>query len=364
MVNTAWVKCAALPQEVTVTYGTPKNGSFVVFDDAKDGKELCYLAFKNEAETVSITVKNADGTDFPGSGLVELDVEDTFNTISEPPVNPPPPPPANVAPTASAVTFSGTSTAGQTLTGSYTYADADNNVEGSSTYRWLRNGVAISGATATTYVLTAADVGKTLTFAVTPVAATGTTTGTEVLSNVAPTASAVTLSGTPTAGQTLTGSYTYADADNDVEGTSTYRWLRNGVAISGATASTYVLLTGADVGTTLTFAVTPVAAAGTTTGTEVLSTASDAVAAAPGQLNDTGITLCGNTSANGLACPQAGFPVQDAETGRDATQATNNDADGPVSASPSWMPMAWHWQTRQLPTPPPPGRASRITSPG
>ncbi|QQZ28570.1 DUF1566 domain-containing protein [Thiothrix subterranea] len=45
------------------------------------------------------------------------------------------------------------------------------------------------------------------------------------------------------------------------------------------------------------------------------------------KLNDTGITQCGNASAN-AACPQAGFPGQDAETGRDATQATNNDADG------------------------------------
>lgn len=36
------------------------------------------------------------------------------------------------------------------------------------------------------------------------------------------------------------------------------------------------------------------------------------------KLNDTGITTCSNATANGLACPQVGFPGQDAELGRDA----------------------------------------------
>lgn len=47
-----------------------------------------------------------------------------------------------------------------------------------------------------------------------------------------------------------------------------------------------------------------------------------------GKLNDTGITKCANATTNGLACPQGGFAGQDAENGRDANQATNNDADG------------------------------------
>ena len=37
-----------------------------------------------------------------------------------------------------------------------------------------------------------------------------------------------------------------------------------------------------------------------------------------GQLNDTGITTCSDSSTNGLPCPQAGYPGQDAEHGRDA----------------------------------------------
>ena len=37
-------------------------------------------------------------------------------------------------------------------------------------------------------------------------------------------------------------------------------------------------------------------------------------------LNDTGITQCANLTQNNLTCPQAGFPSQDAEIGRDAQQ--------------------------------------------
>ena len=37
-------------------------------------------------------------------------------------------------------------------------------------------------------------------------------------------------------------------------------------------------------------------------------------------LNDTGITQCSNLAQNNLPCPQAGFPSQDAEIGRDAQQ--------------------------------------------
>jgi len=66
------------------------------------------------------------------------------------------------------------------LHGSYTYADAENDNEGSSTFRWLHNGTAIDGATAITYTLVAADSGQVITFEVTPVATTGTTTGTTV----------------------------------------------------------------------------------------------------------------------------------------------------------------------------------------
>ncbi len=44
-----------------------------------------------------------------------------------------------------------------------------------------------------------------------------------------------------------------------------------------------------------------------------------------GKLNDTGITTCSNGTENGLTCPVAGFPGQDAESGLDVTVKHNGD---------------------------------------
>jgi len=90
--------------------------------------------------------------------------------------------PANTPPTATNVTIAGTAQVGQVLTGNYTYNDADGDLEGTSTYRWLRNGASISGATAKTYTLVAADQGALIVFEVTPVAATGASPGVAVQS--------------------------------------------------------------------------------------------------------------------------------------------------------------------------------------
>jgi len=48
----------------------------------------------------------------------------------------------------------------------------------------------------------------------------------------------------------------------------------------------------------------------------------------PGGLNDTGITLWGDKTANNLGVTQASFPGQDADYGRDGNAATNSDTDG------------------------------------
>jgi hypothetical protein len=182
----------------------------------------------------------------------------------------------NSAPTASAVTISGTLLVGELLTGAYTFADVDNDAQGTSTFRWLRNGVAIDGATGFTYSTVAADSGQVLTFEVTPISATGIATGIVATSagatiqNSAPTAAAVTISGTLLVGELLTGAYTFADVDNDPQGTSTFRWLRGGVAIDGATAITYTTV-AADSGQVLTFEVTPTSATGIATGIAAIS---------------------------------------------------------------------------------------------
>ena len=61
------------------------------------------------------------------------------------------------------VTISGTATQGQTLTVDNTLADLDG--LGTISYQWSAAGAAISGATASTFVLTQAEVGKAMTVA-------------------------------------------------------------------------------------------------------------------------------------------------------------------------------------------------------
>jgi predicted glycoside hydrolase/deacetylase ChbG (UPF0249 family) len=192
------------------------------------------------------------------------------------------------------VSISGTATQGQTLTASNTLADADG--LGTITYHWLRNGVD-TGSTGSTYVLSEADVGKTMVARATYTDGHGTaeqvdSTATAAVANVNdnPTG-AVSISGTATQGQTLTASNTLADADG--QGTITYHWLRNGVD-TGSTGSTYVL-SEADVGKTMVAHATY--ADGHGTAEQVDSTATAAVA----NVNDnpTGTVSISGTATQG-----------------------------------------------------------------
>ncbi|VAW63855.1 Alkaline phosphatase, partial [hydrothermal vent metagenome] len=158
----------------------------------------------------------------------------------------------NDSPTGS-VTISGSATQNQTLTASNTLADVDG--LGTISYQWARGGTNIAGATATTYVLVQVDVGSVITVTArytdggsTPESVTSSATASVANVNDAPTGS-VTISGSATQGQTLTASNTLADADG--LGTISYQWTRGGTNISGATATTYVLVL-ADVGSTIT----------------------------------------------------------------------------------------------------------------
>lgn len=101
--------------------------------------------------------------------------------------------------------------------------------------------------------------------------------------NAAPTATAVTISGIPKGDEVLTGSYTYNDADGDLQGTSTFQWYvaNDGAGtgetpITGATGSTF-RVQDAQQGKYIRFGVTPKAATGTPTGVEVKSSFTTAV---------------------------------------------------------------------------------------
>jgi hypothetical protein len=78
--------------------------------------------------------------------------------------------PSSRAPTAGNVSITddngGDTVVGDNLTGHYTYSDVNGDPEGITSFRWLRNGTAISAATASTYSLTAADSGQTISFPV------------------------------------------------------------------------------------------------------------------------------------------------------------------------------------------------------
>lgn len=94
----------------------------------------------------------------------------------------------NNLPIASNVIISGSLTFEQTLTGSYDYSDDDGDAEGATIFQWYRsddgagtNRSAISGATNLTYTIAQTDVGKYISFEVTP--NDGKTAGTAVESD-------------------------------------------------------------------------------------------------------------------------------------------------------------------------------------
>lgn len=108
----------------------------------------------------------------------------------------------------------------------------------------------------------------------------------EILPAAAPTATSVGIMGTPKIGVPTNASYVYGDVNDDLEGTSTFRWVTSNTAtaVGGSTTSTARSYTPtvADKGKNLFFCVTPVAATGAPhlTGAEVCSPAKAIAAAA------------------------------------------------------------------------------------
>lgn len=201
------------------------------------------------------------------------------------------------APVASNVIISGSLVVDQTLSGVYTYFDADNDEEGISTYKWYlaedalgTNKTEIFNETNPTYTLVGADTGKFIIFEVTPVASSGITTGAAQQSvafgpisinptNIVPVVSACEIEGPPNTYFILSASYSYYDIDGDQEGDSIYQWYiaddilgTNESAISGANDLTYHPQTE-DSGKFLIFKVTPAALTGNSPGLTCVSTA-------------------------------------------------------------------------------------------
>ena len=108
-------------------------------------------------------------------------------------------------------------------------------------YQWLRNGIAISGATGPTYRLTKSDRGKTITLKVTATRS-GYTSKSSVsagkyIPKVFSKAPTPVISGTAKVGKKLTAKVgTWSPTPK-----FTYQWYRNGAKISGATGKIYTL---------------------------------------------------------------------------------------------------------------------------
>jgi hypothetical protein len=146
-------------------------------------------------------------------------------------------------------------------------------------YQWLRGGVSLVGATSSTYHLTAADLGSTISVEV-----TGTINGASLDVRTASTGTILpgsqalkptpSITGTPTVEQALTAIAGTWDSGVALS----YQWRIDGVAIDGATSDTY-LLTPQDFGGAIT--VTVIGSKEGYVTTEKTSVATSPVAAAP-----------------------------------------------------------------------------------
>ena len=177
--------------------------------------------------------------------------------------------------------------------------------------QWKRNGTSISGATQATYLVTSSDLNTTLTLV-----ATGTLPGrtpTESVSNAisatqGPAAVATvapTITGTPTVGLRLTST---APTWNVPNVQNTIVWLRDGVPIDLATASTYVVQS-ADVGNAISVRYTgrvPGRADGVTESAAVTAQPGDATTTPPPASTS---APTGTTTTTGTTTPAPTSPV-------------------------------------------------------
>ena len=146
-------------------------------------------------------------------------------------------------------------------------------------YQWKKNGTDISGANSSTYTTPVTSMGdNAAVFAVVVSNSAGTATSTEANLAVTATAEAPTVTTQPADQTVITG----ASASFSVSATGTspldYQWKKDGIAISGATASTYTIAA-----TSLTdsavFTVVVSNSAGTATSSNATLTVADALVA-------------------------------------------------------------------------------------
>lgn len=124
----------------------------------------------------SFSYKVTDGKGDSNTATVTIDVSSADNTV----------------PIASNVVLNdstaGNVVVGDTLSVTYNFSDADNDLEATPVIRWLRNGVEIPDQITADYKITSADSGQSISAEVKPVAVTGRVNGVAVVSNALPVA--------------------------------------------------------------------------------------------------------------------------------------------------------------------------------
>ncbi|MED4037247.1 tandem-95 repeat protein, partial [Niallia taxi] len=162
------------PEGDSLIFSLVENGSkgTAVITNEQTGA-FTYTPSKDANGTDSFTFKVNDGNSDSEKATVEV----TIKAVND-------------APTASDVKLEGTARVGETLTGTYSYHDVENDAEEQSTFQWYSGDkedgsdkTKIAGATSNEYKITNADLKKYLFFEVKPAAATGEQSSESYLSN-------------------------------------------------------------------------------------------------------------------------------------------------------------------------------------
>ena len=228
---------SGLPESVTYTGAAIKPLCTVTFGDIALVKDTDYTVTYSDNEN---------------AGTATVKISGQGNYIGEKPAT------FTIAPAAAAgtVTISGTGTGenGAYVVGDTLTADVSGDKHGTLTYQWYVDGAAVETATAQTFTI---PKGAASIYVV--VTSSGNYEGTltssaiEVGKAAIPAGITLTISGNANVGQQLTA------VVNDTTGSFTgysIQWLRDGVAIPGATGETYTL-TDADKGHTITARLVP-----------------------------------------------------------------------------------------------------------
>ena len=202
--------------------------------DIQDATASTYtLADADIGRTIKVTVSFTDDV-----GNDETLISDASAAVEAKPNSPATGQPA----------ITGTAQVGETLsTDTSSIADDDGLDKASFSYRWLADGVDISGATDATYTLAEADEGKAISVAVSftddagnAESATSDATAVVEAKPNTPATGSPTISGTAQVGERLTADLSgIADEDGVTNAAYTYQWLADGADIAGATDDTY-----------------------------------------------------------------------------------------------------------------------------